>query len=207
MEKNSNYQKDIESIRELMERSIKFVSLSGLSGILAGCYALIGAAVAYAIIQYPLSPIGYRQESVQDTPIIIKLLVIALVVLIVSIGTGYFLASKKATKSGTKVWNSASKKLLVNLAVPLLTGGVFILFLLFYGHFGIAAPACLIFYGLALVNASPNLFDEFRYLGYTEIILGLISTALPGYGLIFWAIGFGVLHIIYGAMMFKKYDR
>ena len=207
MDKNSDYQKDIESIRELMERSVKFVSLSGLSGILAGCYALIGAAVAYSMIQYPLSPISYRQESVQDIYIIIKSLVIALAVLIVSLSTGYFLASKKATKSGTKVWNSASKKLLVNLAVPLLTGGVFILFLLFYGQFGIAAPACLIFYGLALVNASPNLFDEFRYLGYTEIILGLISTALPGYGLIFWAIGFGVLHIIYGAMMFKKYDR
>lgn len=207
MEKNSDYQKDIESIRELMERSVKFVSLSGLSGILAGCYVLIGAAVAYALVQYPIFPLNFRQESIQDTSIIMKLLVIAFVVLFASLITGYSLAARKATKLGGNIWNSTSKKLFINLSVPLLTGGVFILFLLFYGHFGIAAPACLIFYGLALVNASPNLFDEFRYLGYTEIILGLISTALPGYGLIFWAIGFGVLHIIYGAMMFKKYDR
>ncbi|MBK7650732.1 MAG: hypothetical protein IPJ20_08285 [Flammeovirgaceae bacterium] len=190
-----------------MERSVKFVSLSGLSGILAGCYALIGAAVAYALVQYPIFPLNFRQESIQDTSIIMKLLVIAFVVLFASLITGYSLAARKATKLGGNIWNSTSKKLFINLSVPLLTGGVFILFLLFYGHFGIAAPACLIFYGLALVNASPNLFDEFRYLGYTEIILGLISTALPGYGLIFWAIGFGVLHIIYGAMMFKKYDR
>ncbi len=207
MNQNSDYQKDIESIRQLMERSVKFVSLSGLSGILAGCYALIGAAVAYMMVQFPLSPIDYRQESIQDDSIILKLLAIALIVLIASLGTGYFLAANKATKLGAKIWDSASKKLLINLIVPLATGGIFILFLLYYGHYGVAAPACLIFYGLALINASPNLFDEFRYLGYLEIILGLISAALPGYGLVFWAIGFGVLHIIYGTLMFKKYDR
>jgi hypothetical protein len=207
MSQNSDYQKDIESIRQLMERSVKFVSLSGLSGILAGCYALIGAAVAYTMVQFPLSPIAYRQESLQDDSIILRLLVIALIVLIASLSTGYFLAANKATKLGAKIWDSASKKLLINLFVPLATGGIFILFLLYYGHYGVAAPACLIFYGLALINASPNLFDEFRYLGYSEIVLGLISVALPGYGLFFWAIGFGVLHIIYGSLLFKKYDR
>jgi len=207
MNQNSDYQKDIESIRQLMERSVKFVSLSGLSGILAGCYALIGAAVAYTMVQTPASPLDYPQESIQEDSIILKLLVIALIVLIASLGTGYFLAANKATKLGAKIWDSASKKLLINLIVPLATGGIFILFLLYYGHYGVAAPACLIFYGLALINASPNLFDEFRYLGYSEIVLGLISVALPGFGLFFWAIGFGVLHIIYGALLFKKYDR
>lgn len=207
MNQNSDYQKDIESIRQLMERSVKFVSLSGLSGILAGCYALIGAAIAYTIVQTPTSPLEYPQESIQEDSIILKLLVIALIVLIASLGTGYFLAANKATKLGAKIWDSASKKLLINLIVPLATGGIFILFLLYYGHYGVVAPACLIFYGLALINASPNLFDEFRYLGYSEIVLGLISVALPGFGLFFWAIGFGVLHIIYGALLFKKYDR
>ena len=207
MEKNSDYQKDIESIRHMMEKSVKFLSLSGLSGILAGVYALIGAVVAYSIVYFPQTPFDYRNQSVKEITIIIKLLSIALTVLIISILTGYLLAAKKAHKLGVKIWTTTSKRLLVNLLVPLITGGIFILFLLFYGHYGVAAPACLIFYGLSLIQASPNLYDEFRYLGYTEIILGLISAALPGYGLIFWAVGFGVLHIIYGAMMFKKYDR
>jgi hypothetical protein len=74
------------------------------------------------------------------------------------------------------------------------------------GYCGTAAPAMLIFYGLALINASPNLFDEIRYLGYSEILIGLLAAAFIGYGLYFWAFGFGVLHIAYGLVMYKKYD-
>jgi predicted lysophospholipase L1 biosynthesis ABC-type transport system permease subunit len=207
MKKNKTYQKDIESIRQLMERSVKFLSLSGLSGILAGIYALIGAAVAYAIVQYPNTPFEYRYQSVNAATIILKLLSIAMVVLILSLITGYRLASAKAKKLGVKIWDATSKRLSVNLTIPLLAGGLFILILLVNGHYGVAVPACLVFYGLALINASQNLFDEVRYLGYSEIILGLISAIFPGYGLFFWAFGFGVLHIIYGAVMFKRYDR
>jgi len=207
MKQNETYQKDIESIRELMERSVKFLSLSGLSGILAGVYALIGAVIAYFIISSLNNTSSYSYRPMEEAPIILKLLVIAVVVLIVSLITGYLLASAKAKKLGMNVWDTTSKRLTINLAIPLTTGGLFILILLINGYYGVAAPACLVFYGLALINASQNLFDEVRYLGYCEIILGLISALMPGYGLFFWAGGFGLLHIIYGAVMFKKYDR
>lgn len=207
MEKNSDYQKDIESIRQLMEKSVKFLSLSGLSGILAGVYALIGAGIAYSIVYLPQTPFDYPNQATKEIAIISKLATIALIVFIASIVTGYVLASRKANKLGVKVWNTTSKRLVLNLLIPLLTGGIFLVFLAFYGYYAVVAPAFLIFYGLALIQASPNLYNEIRYLGYIEIVLGIISAALPGYGLIFWSIGFGVLHIIYGAMMFKKYDR
>jgi hypothetical protein len=207
MSSNPNYQKDIESIRQLMERSVKFLSLSGLSGILAGIYALIGAAGAYAIVYNPDTPFDYRNQSVKEISIVIKLLGIAILVLIISLFTGYRLALVKAKKLGVKVWDTTSKRLTINLAIPIATGGLFILILLGNGYYGVAAPACLVFYGLALINASQNLFDEVRYLGYLEIFLGLICAIVPGFGLYFWAFGFGILHIIYGAVMFKKYDR
>lgn len=207
MSQNESYQKDLESIRQMMERSVKFLSLSGLSGILAGVYALAGAAVAYYIIYFPLSPLDYRQESIQDRDVIITLLSIAVVVLALSLITGYWLATNKAKGQKVKVWNTTSKRLTINLAIPLVTGALFILILLWHGHYGVAAPACLVFYGLALLNASANLFDEVRYLGYCEIVLGLICALFPGYGLFFWATGFGVLHILYGTLMYKKYDR
>ncbi|PZR33319.1 MAG: hypothetical protein DI538_18245 [Azospira oryzae] len=190
-----------------MERSVKFISLSGLSGILAGTYATLGTIVAYFKIQYPLSPVAYRQQSVQDGPIVLQLGTIALIVLVASVGTGFWLSSRKAKQLGTTIWNETSKRLFINLLVPLVTGGIFILILLFYNHYGVVAAASLIFYGLALIHASANLYDEVRYLGYSEIILGLIAAALPGYGLLFWTIGFGVLHIFYGALMYRKYDR
>lgn len=205
MNQNQSFEKDIESIRQLMERSVKFLSLSGLSGILAGIYALIGAGVAYALFQYPQAPWQYRYMSVQDS--LLSLGIIALVVLAASLITGYLLAEKKAKGLNVKVWDSTSKRLTINLLIPLSTGGLFILALLWGGHYGVAAPASLVFYGLALVNASPNLYDEIRYLGYSEIALGIISSFIPGFGLLFWAIGFGVLHIIYGAVMYKKYDQ
>jgi len=207
MSQNEPYQKDLESIRYLMERSVKFLSLSGLSGVLAGLYALVGAAIAYFVVPFPLSPGEYRQEFLQDDQVIMKLLGIAVLVLVASLITGYVLANQKAKRKGVKVWNTTSKRLVVNLAIPLITGALFILILLWNGQYGVAAPACLVFYGLALLNASAHLFDEIRYLGYSEIVLGLICALLPGYGIIFWAVGFGVLHILYGTLMYKKYDR
>ncbi len=206
MPQQPNYENDIASIRNMMERTSKFISLSGLSGVLAGVYALIGAGAVYFTVHFPRSPLSYRTESIQPTDVVVKLLAIACVVLVASLGTVVWLSSKKARKAGAKIWNASSKALLINLAIPIISGGVFILILLSNGHYGIVAPACLVFYGLGLINASPNLYDEVRYLGYSEIILGLISVALPGYGLLFWAIGFGVLHVIYGSLMFRKYD-
>ena len=201
------YEKDLASIRTMMERSAKFLSLSGLSGVLAGIYALIGASAAYYIVHYPISPFRYRIYSIQEGNTIYKLLGIAALVLIASISTGLWLSSKKARKGGLTLWSPTTRRLIVNLSIPLVTGGVFILIMLYTGHFGLAAPASLIFYGLALIQGSANTYDEIRYLGFSEIILGLISAIYPGYGLIFWALGFGVLHIVYGAIMYNKYDK
>ena len=201
------YEKDLASIRDIMEKTAKFISLSGLSGVLAGIYALLGAIAAYFIAQYPVSPFQYRIYSLQTPETLWKLILIAAAVLGASLTTGFYFSSKKAKKHGVKLWTPASKRLMVNFAIPLVTGGVFILIMLYMGHYGLAAPAMLIFYGLALIQGSTNTFDEIRYLGFSEIVLGLISALLPGYGLQFWALGFGVLHIIYGVIMYNKYDK
>jgi uncharacterized membrane protein (Fun14 family) len=207
MKKIPEYEKDIASIRTMMERSAKFISLSGLSGVLAGTYALIGSGIAYYLIQYPLPVTAYRQEFILQPSVVLNLMLIGIAVLAASLVTGFWLSYRKARRHNTSVWNETSKRLLINLMIPLVTGGIFILILLYNNHYGVVAPACLIFYGLALLQASGNLYEEVRYLGYFEIALGLLAAALPGYGLLFWAIGFGVLHIFYGALMYRKYDR
>jgi hypothetical protein len=198
------YEKDIASIRTMMERSVKFISLSGLSGVLAGMYALAGAGVAYYLIYYPQSPIGYPTSGEQN---LINLITVAVLVLLLSLGTGLWLSSRKATKLGTSIWNKPSQQLFKDLSIPLITGGLFIIIMLMRGHFGFVAPACLLFYGLALIYASRNTYKEIQYLGFIEIGLGLLTAALPGYGLIFWSIGFGVMHIVYGTIMYFRYDK
>jgi uncharacterized membrane protein len=203
---NQRIQQDLESIRQIMERSVKFISLSGFSGILAGVYALIGAALAY--YQIYSGEVARTVEYYQGhIPMVSKLIIIAVAVLAASLLTGWWFSFRKAKKLKTKIWNETSRRLLMNLAIPLVVGGIFTLVLVYHGHYNVVAASVLIFYGLALINASSNLYEEVRYLGYCELVVGLIAAALPGYGLYFWAVGFGLLHILYGTMMYKKYDR
>jgi len=214
-------QNELASIRSIMERSSKFISLSGLSGILAGIYALIGAGVAYKIIHDAIASADVFINDIRpshpdvaarvfyDGEIVLvrELFIIALVVLIASITTAIILSNRQAKKKGQSMWGAVSRQLLFHMAVPLITGGILIGILLLRGHYGIISAASLIFYGLALFGASSFTFADVKYLGICEIILGLIAACLPGHGLLFWALGFGVLHIVYGARIYLKYDR
>ena len=208
MKETEDYEKDLASIRSIMERSVKFISLSGLSGVLSGLYALTGAAIAYKVIYYPLPPFGYFRSSILDHPSsIFKLELTALIVLLASLITGFLMSLRKAKRLETSLWNATSKQLFKDLLISLGTGGLFIAVLLIREYYILLAPACLIFYGLALTQASRSTYAEVMYLGLTEIILGLVAAAFPGYGLILWATGFGVMHIVYGAVMYFRYER
>jgi hypothetical protein len=202
-----NYLEDLKDIKNLMNQSTKFLSLSGLSGILAGIYCLIGSIISYQLIYVNNFNFGNYNSVIISQETIYKLIAIAAIVIFLSLFTGILLSVKKASKSNEKIWNASSKRLLINFMIPLATGGFFILFLIEKEILVLVAPLTLIFYGLACVNASKYTLGDVRYLGITMIILGLLSTWFLGFGLLFWALGFGICHIVYGAMMYFKYDR
>ncbi|HET6246042.1 MAG: hypothetical protein H0V01_10250 [Bacteroidetes bacterium] len=208
MEQKENYLKDISEIRSLMERSSRFISLSGLSGVFAGVFALLGAAFAYYLLgmKYNRHYYDVLSNSEDYSSLIYKIVLIALCVLVASIGAGVFFTTRKAKKQGLKIWDKTARKLLINISIPLIAGGLFCMALLYHGIIGLVAPATLVFYGLALLNGSKYTLDDIRYLGICQIILGLISSFYIGYGLLFWASGFGVLHIVYGTAMYFKYE-
>jgi len=195
-----NYLQDITEIKNMMNKSSRFFSLSGLSGILAGIYSLIGAAIAYYL--FTLSDGYIILNSKLFNYILIDLAIIAGL----SILTAIFLSVRKAKKNEETLWTDTSKRLLTAFLIPLLTGGVYIIIKLFSNHYGLTASLMLIFYGLALVNASKYTIGNVKYLGYIEIILGLICAIFPGYGFWFWVIGFGIMHIIYGSLIYIKHD-
>jgi len=201
------YLDDLQEIRSIMERSTRFLSLSGKSGIVAGVLALIGAYIAYQQIYYSETIIYDSLKSRDYSTSAFKLLAIASTVLVLSIGVGIWLSGQKAKKAGEQLWSPASKKLVLHAIVPLITGGILILILLSRGYLGAVAGVSLIFYGLALFQAGNFTFSDVKYLGIIEIIVGLLAVANPGFGLYFWAFGFGVLHIVYGTIMHFKYDR
>ena len=211
-----DYLKDITEIKDLMNRSSRFISLSGLSGVMAGIYALIGAGIAHGYIYSPSgknfigrnsSYIFSEDAAYTNYSLISRLIVLALLILIAAVTTAYFLSAQKAKKHNEKLWDATTKRLLISFLTPLITGGLFCIILLQYGLIGLVAPTTLIFYGLSCFNASKYTLGDVKYLGLTNIILGLISTQFLGYGLYFWAIGFGIMHIVYGCSMYFKYDR
>lgn len=205
MKENDIYS-ELSSIRNLMERSTKFISLSGLSGILAGIYALIGAFVGYKLV-YTGGKLLYIASYEGARPALWPLFLVAISVLILSLGTCIWLTIRQARKKGENSWNPVSRRLLMSLAIPLITGGLSILILLFKGEYSTIASSCLIFYGLALVSGSQFTFSDVKWLGLCEIGLGLMASLFPGYGLFFWVIGFGFLHILYGFIMHFKYNQ
>lgn len=212
METKNQHLDTLSEIRSLMEKSSKFISLSGLSGIFAGAFALVGAIAAYGYLHISfLSNHYYDYAFLDNGSINYEFFTFffsdALFVLVFAIGFGSYFTIRKAKKNNQSIWDATSKRLLINLLIPLCTGGFFCLILLYHGLVGLIAPATLIFYGLSLLNASKYTLNDIRYLGILEIILGLISSIYIGYGLLFWAIGFGVLHIVYGSVMYFKYEK
>ncbi len=197
---------DLYAIRKLMERSSKFISLSGLSGILSGIYALAGARMAMRIIDNQ-TYVTDGEMQVNQSVVFWPLILMALVVLILSIVTSYWLTMRKAKIRRENAWNPVSRRMLAAIAVPMFTGGLFIGLLLLKGEYSSIASACLVFYGLALVAGSPYTYNEIRWLGLGEILLGLLALYWPMLGLLFWAVGFGLMHIVYGVFMYFKYER
>ncbi|HTR31330.1 MAG TPA: hypothetical protein VMH27_18790 [Puia sp.] len=201
----------LQDIRRMMERSSRFISLSGLSGVSAGICALAGAWIAHGWIKeyYSfngfISRFGYMHEGAIGLKW--KLIDLAAAVLVAALTTATLLTWRKARKSKLPIWDPASRRLAINMLIPLITGGFFVLGLLYRADWEYVAPSCLIFYGLALVNASKYTLTDIRYLGLLEIALGCICMYYPHEGLYFWAVGFGVLHIIYGLIMWWKYEK
>ena len=198
---DQDYLKDISEIKNLMNKSSRFISLSGLSGILAGIYALIGAAVTYYLV------IEYSNGTLfLDGWVFETILLILFLVAFFSAATGILLTTRKAKKNGENIWDNSSKRLLFNFIIPLAAGGLYTLIILSQGKYGQTGGLMLIFYGLALISASKYSIGDIRYLGFIQIILGLIAAVYPGYGFWLWVIGFGFMHIIYGTWMHFKYD-
>ena len=206
MNQNQDYLKDISEIRDMMERSSRFISLSGLSGVFAGVYALAGAGLAHILIKGNVADWGFGFLLSISNDLKSLLLIDASAVLLLAVSTGIFFTTRKARSAGLKTWDSTSRRLIINLLIPLAAGGIFSLILLNQGMIHIVVSSTLLFYGLSLVNASKYTFRDIRYLGLMEIVLGLVAATMDGYGLLFWSIGFGWLHIIYGAWMYFKYE-
>lgn len=196
---------DIKDIRGIMERSTKFLSLSGMSGIWAGAIALVSACIAWKMeLPYYFHTRMYDLSLHRND---LQVILLAVSTFVLAFAGAYYFTWKKAQATRQNLWTRASQELMRHIAIPILAGAIFCIAFLYYGAYIFIAPTCLAFYGLALVNGSKYTLGEIVWLGYSEIILGCIALFMPFFGLLFLAIGFGVLHVVYGIAMWTKYDR
>ena len=199
------HQEGLVHIRSMMERSSRFISLSGLSGVFDGLSAILGGVYVYQL--FKVNGIEYFEDNHQlySTSLITELILTAFVILFFALAFGIFFTVRKSKKLNLPIWTSATKNMLFNLAIPLIAGAVFCFALVYHQMFILVAPSTLIFYGLALLNAEKYTYSDIKYLGFSEVVLGSIALFFVGYGLVFWILGFGILHIFYGLLLFKKY--
>lgn len=201
----------LTEIRAIMERSSRFISLSGLSGVGAGVVALAGVAVGNWYLNEQYGEGGFMRlmnssygNRLEALPFLLGL---AAVIITLALGVAFYFTRRRARQHGMTLWGPLGRRLALSLAIPLVAGGLFCLMLYLRGAAGLVIPGMLLFYGLALLNASKYTLDEIRWLGLTQIGLGLLATLLPVWGLVFFALGFGLCHIGYGLLMYNRYER
>ncbi|MBK8054203.1 MAG: hypothetical protein IPK35_13260 [Saprospiraceae bacterium] len=201
----NKYENDLTHIRQMMERSSTFISLSGLSGVGAGLVALASCALTFYILaQYQIDYFDGK-PNYYSYEVIIQLAIVAITTLVLAIASGIYFTVKKSKKLRHPLWSAATRNTIKAAAIPLVIGGLFCIIITWHHLFYLVAPCMLIFYGLALVSASKYTQSDIFWLGIFQLTLGILASVFVGYGLVFWGIGFGILHIIYGVWMYQKY--
>lgn len=212
MDQQQEQLETLKDIRSMMERSSRFLSLSGLAGIIVGLIAIAGVMVAYTFLGMQLDEPGYYTFIVDangkiNSNVYQFLFAELILLLVIALSTAIYLAMRNAVSKGLPTWDATAKRLLINMAIPLGAGAIYCAILLYHGHVALIAPATIIFYGLSILNASKYTIHDIRSLGVLEIVIGLLASIYVDYGLLFWAFGFGLLHIVYGLYIYFKYEK
>ncbi len=202
----------LTEIRAIMERSSRFLSLSGLSGVGAGVVALAGTAIGHYYLEQEYGAQGYQRlfqtsegERLAALPFLLGL---AVAMILAALLVAAFFTLRRTRRDGLRsLWTAPARRLLLALLVPLVAGGLFCIKLFLSGAPELVVPGLLVFYGLALLNGGKYTLDEIKYLGLTLVALGLVALLLPGYGLLLFGAGFGLGHIGYGLLMYNRYER
>lgn len=191
------YQDQLEAlsgIRNLMERSSRYLPLSGKAGVAIGVLSILCSLIVDSYF-------SIHEDNLKPLFLLFGMLfVICLVIEIL-------MAERNSRQKGVPAWDAIAKRFLINLFLPMVVGGIYCFALIRQQQLEMVLPATLVFYGLALINASRYTIEDTRYLGMADLLLGLATSFLPQHGLLAWGIGFGVLHVLYGVIIYFKYEK
>ncbi|HEY4539305.1 MAG TPA: hypothetical protein VIG94_04750 [Faecalibacter sp.] len=192
----------LEEIKSMMQKTTKFSSINGWSGIWVGIIGLVASYLVYSIIlESSFQWHGLAPDESRDA----KLAFMLIITLIVACSGGVYFIAKKSKRNGESFINSVTKRILIRFLTILGIGGLVCGLLYYHLSFVYVAPSTLLFYGLALLYIERDTIKELKYLAFVEIILGLLAFYFIYNGLLFWTIGFGIVHLFFGVFLVNKY--
>lgn len=202
----------LNEIKDLMAKSSKFGSVSGGSVLIIGLLASIVAAGAWLLLlphigaawlpeRYSGMLINSPQRTLIASAVAVGLLAVSMAV--VSFGT----YRKIVRRQGRFVFDQTVRRPLAHFCVPMAAGGALCLALLLQGHYGLTSSMMLVFYGLSLLNSSHYTLKPIAWLGYAELALGIADCYIVTHAILFWWLGFGLMHILLGVYILIKGNR
>ncbi len=179
---------DLDVIRHAIETSGRFTAVPGRATVAMGVLAFAGAAVA---TQAP-DPISWAWTWIA----------VAVVAAVVG-GDGL---RRKARDQGTSVLHGAGRKFLLGLC-PGLAAGALITALLLGADLPQLLPAVwLVSYGAAATSAGAASVRVVPLTGTCFLVLGMVAAIAPtAWGDALMAIGFGGLHVAFGAVIVRRH--
>jgi|ERR1035437_9638143 hypothetical protein len=179
---------NLEFIRETMERSTSFTAVPGYGGMLMGVTAIVAAYIA------------------NTQPFLRDWLITWLVEACLAFAIGLLAMWQKSKIAGTPLVSTPGKKFALTFAPPLIAGVVITLGLWRFEHYDVMAPVWMLCYGAAVICGGAFSVRVVPIMGWCFVALGAIGFALPaGYGNWMMAASFGLVHMIFGAVIARRY--
>lgn len=179
---------NLKFIRETMERSTSFTAVPGYGGILMGITACVAAYIASLQV--------YLVDSLATW----------LVEAFLAFAIGLLAMWQKSKIAGQSLISAPAKKFAFTFTPPLIAGVAIVLGLWKYGHYYETAPVCMLAYGAAVACGGAFSVRVIPVMGWCFMVLGAIAFALPtNYSNLMMALSFGGLHIIFGAIIARRY--
>lgn len=209
--KENEVKQTLDDIREMMSKSSRFQAISGWSIIVIGLLAGIASLMAAAVIGVADVPFfdNLQRYSTLNTPLKIRIAaLIALILFTVCLLIVFVFAIVKSKRHNLPfAFDKRMRQMLLDFFIPLIAGGLFSMAMVMQQHYGLTSSIMLMFYGLALINCSHYTYPILRWLGYTELLIGIIDCFTMSHALLFWFLGFSVAHILFGIIYVLMFDR
>jgi hypothetical protein len=179
---------NLQFIRETMERSTHFTAVPGYGGIFMGLTA-IGAAF-----------IANQQNLTKDW------LLVWAVEGVLAFAIGLFAMWQKSKIANVLLNSAPAKKFAMSFLPPLICACVITIGLWRLGHFETLIPVWILLYGAAVVTGGSFSVKAVPIMGWCFIALGTLTFLLPAnFGNSMMALSFGVLHIVFGAIIARRF--